>query len=73
MKKKNKFADCSVNELSSKQKELMKVFASFKVSMDPASLENIPGGLQGLRRDLKLVQRQIALSSAIKQDNAGRS
>lgn len=70
MKKENKFSNLSSNELLDKQKSLLKQFVKFKVSMDPSSITDAPS-VDGLRRDLKALQRQIALKTSKATETVG--
>lgn len=60
MKKQNKFSSLSHAELLIKQKVLLKQLVSFKVSMDPSVITE-SNNVDGLRKDVKSIQRQIAL------------
>lgn len=62
MKKQKKFSDLNSNDTSAKQAELIKELVKFRVSMDPALINNA-GGIAGLRRDLKVVSRRKAQSA----------
>jgi hypothetical protein len=67
MKKQNKFSSLSISELFDKQKNFLKQFVNFKVSLDPSVITE-SGGIDGLRRDLKSIQRQIISMSSGKQE-----
>ena len=70
MKKENKFSNLSGAELLNKQKTLLKQLVSFKVSMDPSTITEA-NNVDGLRRDIKALQRQIALASSKKNVSVG--
>lgn len=70
MKKENKFSNLSAAELANKQKSFLKQLVSFKVSMDPSVITET-GGIHGLRKDLKAIQRQIASTSSSKKEVVG--
>lgn len=70
MKKQNKFSNLSMSELLGKQKTLLKQLVTFKVSLDP-SVVTESNNVDGLRKDLKALQRQIALVSTNKQETLG--
>lgn len=59
MKKQKKFADLNTIETNSKHAEFVKELVKFRVSMDPAHINNA-GGIAGLRRDLKVISRKKA-------------
>jgi hypothetical protein len=63
MKKQNKFAALSMNELLEKQKALLKQLVTFRVSMDPSVIVE-SGNIEGLRKDIRVLQRQIASGSS---------
>ncbi len=67
MKKQNKFSGMSGSELLSKQKLLLKQLVTFKVSMD-SSVITESDGVDGLRKDVRSIQRQIALVSSQKKE-----
>ncbi len=66
MKNQNKFTDLSISELSIKQKTLLKQLVTFKVSLDPSTITESKG-IDGLRKDIRSLQRQIALVSSQKK------
>jgi hypothetical protein len=70
MKKENKFSNLSGVELLNKQKALLKQLVSYKVSMDPSTITEA-NNVDGLRRDIKALQRQIALASSKKNVSVG--
>ncbi|MES2614314.1 MAG: hypothetical protein V4591_02750 [Bdellovibrionota bacterium] len=63
MKKQNKFSTLSTSELLDKQKTLLKQLVTFKVSLDPSTITE-SNNIDGLRKDVKSIQRQIALVSS---------
>jgi len=70
MKKQNKFSSLSISELLNKQKTLLKQLVIFKVSLDPAAITEA-NNIDGLRKDVKSLQRQIALVSSQKNEVVG--
>jgi len=70
MKKQNKFSSLSGSELLIKQKVLLKQLVTFKVSMDPSVITE-SNNIDGLRKDVKSLQRQIALVSSQKKEAIG--
>ena len=70
MKKQNKFLNLSSAELLEKQKALLKQLVTFKVSMDPSVILE-SGNIEGLRKDLRTLQRQIACGSSATNEVLG--
>lgn len=60
--KKNKFAELTQKDASAKISELTKELVKFRVSLDASSLEPY-GGVIGLRRDLRLLERKVAIKA----------
>ena len=69
-KNQNKFSELGMNELLGKQKDLMKQLVTFKVSLDPSVITE-SNNIDGLRRDIKNLQRQIAVVSSPKKETLG--
>lgn len=70
MKKQNKFSSLSISELLNKQKALLKQLVVFKVSLDPSIITE-SNNIDGLRKDIRSLQRQIALVSSQKNEVTG--
>ena len=63
MKKQNKFTSLNIVELRAKLDSLVRESVAFKVSLDPSKITEA-SNVDNLRKDLKLVRRQIAILSS---------
>lgn len=65
MSKQKKFAEFGAAEAAKKHAELAKELATFRLSLDPASITSSTS-VAGLQRDMKLLARKAATGAAAK-------